>query len=134
MNKGFMGTIVNQTFYSCKGMVTLKMLLLSRYCVGIHRRIDVYNIDGAGIEYTIDLKCRPNGLAFLDNNTVAVGGESTKVQVNIYILSSSLCWSVFLFVCLYVRSQLRISWTDLPQILIEELGGGGGTVMFLAWS
>ena len=67
---------------------------MSRYCVGIHRRIDVYSIDGAGIEYTIDLKCRPNGLAFLDNNTVAVGGENTKVQVNIYLLSSNLVLSV----------------------------------------
>jgi len=54
----------------------------NRYCVGIHRRVDVYNVDLAGIEYSIDLKCRPNALVFLDNNTVAVGGESSIIQIH----------------------------------------------------
>ena len=59
----------------------------------------MYSIDGAGIEYTIDLKCRPNGLAFLDNNIVAVGGESSKVQVNklvfFYFLTSLYSFRYF---------------------------------------
>jgi len=54
----------------------------TRYCVGIHRRIDIYNLETAGVEYTIDLKCRPNGLVFLGNQIVAVAGESSKVQVH----------------------------------------------------
>jgi len=54
----------------------------NRYCVGIHRRIDVYNVDLAGIEYSIDMKCRPNALVFLDNNIVAVGGESSMIQIH----------------------------------------------------
>ena len=28
----------------------------SRYAVGVHRRVDIYSIESAGIEYTIDLK------------------------------------------------------------------------------
>jgi len=54
----------------------------SRYCVGIHRRIDIYNLETAGIEYTIELKCRPNALVFLTNQIVVVAGESSKVQVH----------------------------------------------------
>ena len=38
---------------------------------------------------------------------------------------------ISLFVCLYVRSKLRNTWTDLPQILIGELKRATG--MFLAW-
>jgi len=52
------------------------------YCVGLHRRVDVYSVQSAGIQYSIDLKCRPNCLAFLGDNIVAVGGESSKVQVH----------------------------------------------------
>ena len=77
----------------------------------------MYSIDGAGIEYTIDLKCRPNGLAFLDNNTVAVGGENTKVQVNIYLLSSNL-W----FVCMSDHN----SETPRPICLKFLLRNSGG--------
>lgn len=54
----------------------------TRYCVGLHRRIDVYGVDSAGIEYSIDLKCRPNCLVFLDENIIAVGGESPNIQVH----------------------------------------------------
>ena len=28
----------------------------TRYAVGLHRRIDIYSIENAGVEYTIDLK------------------------------------------------------------------------------
>ena len=30
----------------------------TRYAVGLHRRIDIYSIENAGVEYTIDLKVR----------------------------------------------------------------------------
>jgi hypothetical protein len=58
-----------------------------RYCVGIHRRVDVYSIENAGVEYTVDLNCRPNCLVFVDDNTIAIGCESPKIQVR--------CGSVF---------------------------------------
>jgi hypothetical protein len=41
----------------------------------------VYSIESAGVEYTVDLKCRPNCLVFVDDNTIAVGCESSKIQV-----------------------------------------------------
>jgi len=53
-----------------------------RYAVGLHRKVDIYSIESAGIEYTIDLKVRPNCLVFLNNDTVVVAGESSKVQVH----------------------------------------------------
>ena len=28
----------------------------TRYAVGLHRRVDIYSIENAGVEYTIDLK------------------------------------------------------------------------------
>ena len=30
----------------------------TRYAVGVHRRVDIYNIETAGIEYSIDMKVR----------------------------------------------------------------------------
>merc|ERR1712127_615157 len=54
----------------------------TRYAVGLHRRVDIYSIESAGVEYTIDLKARPNCLVFLDNDTVAVGGEGSQAQVH----------------------------------------------------
>lgn len=54
----------------------------TRYAVGLHRRVDVYSIENAGVEYTIDLKARPNCLVFLNNDTVVVGGESKSVQIH----------------------------------------------------
>merc|ERR1712179_664302 len=54
----------------------------SRYAVGVHRRVDIYNIETAGIEYTIDIKARPNCLVFLNNDTVVVGGESSSTQIH----------------------------------------------------
>jgi len=63
-----------------------EMLVVSpdgtRYAVGLHRRVDVYNMDNAGVEYSIDLKARPNCLVFLNNETVVVGGETNKVQIH----------------------------------------------------
>jgi len=54
----------------------------SRYAVGVHRRVDIYSMDTAGVEYTIDIKARPNCLVFLDNDTVVVGGESPTAQIH----------------------------------------------------
>ena len=28
----------------------------TRYAVGLHRKVDIYSIENAGVEYTIDLK------------------------------------------------------------------------------
>jgi len=65
----------------------------SRYAVGVHRRVDVYSIENAGVEYSIDLKVRPNCLVFLNNDTVIVGGESPSVQVHSLIEKKMLrCW------------------------------------------
>lgn len=52
------------------------------YCVGLHRRVDVYSLENAGIKYTIELKSRPNGLVFLGNEAIAVACESAKVQIH----------------------------------------------------
>ena len=30
----------------------------ARYAVGVHRRVDIYSIETAGIEYSIDIKVR----------------------------------------------------------------------------
>ena len=30
----------------------------TRYAVGLHRRVDIYSIENAGVEYTIDMKVR----------------------------------------------------------------------------
>jgi protein MAK11 len=54
----------------------------TRYAVGVHRRVDIYNIETAGIEYSIDMKSRPNCLVFLTNDTVVVGGESPRAEVH----------------------------------------------------
>ena len=48
-----------------------------RYAVGVHRRVDIYSIESAGIEYSIDMKAKPNCLIFLDNDTVVVGGAGS---------------------------------------------------------
>jgi len=53
-----------------------------RYAVGIHRRVDIYSIESAGVEYTIELKGRPNCLVFLDNDTVVLGGEDPDLQMH----------------------------------------------------
>jgi len=74
-------------FTNLKGIADLVVVSPDgrRYCVGLHRRIDVYNLETAGIEYSIDLKCRPNGLVFLgegQSEILAVAGESSKVQIH----------------------------------------------------
>jgi len=53
-----------------------------RYAVGLHRRIDIYSMENAAVEYSIDLKSRPNCLVFLSNDVVVVGGESPRAQVH----------------------------------------------------
>merc|ERR1712183_196168 len=54
----------------------------SRYAVGLHRRVDIYNMENAAVEYSIDLKSRPNCLVFLSNDVVVVGGESPRAEVH----------------------------------------------------
>ena len=31
-------------------------VILGRYAVGVHRRVDIYSIESAGVEYSIDMK------------------------------------------------------------------------------
>lgn len=74
-------------FTNLKGIADLVVVSPDgrRYCVGLHRRIDVYNLETAGVEYSIDLKCRPNALAFLgegQSDILVVAGESSKVQIH----------------------------------------------------
>lgn len=67
----------------------------SRYAVGVHRRVDIYSIDTAGVEYSIDVKARPNCLVFLNNDTVVVGGESSSAQIHSLIEKKLLrSWEV----------------------------------------
>jgi len=54
----------------------------SRYAVGLHRKVDIYSIETAGIEYTIELKTRPNCVTFLSNDIVIVGGENPNAEVH----------------------------------------------------
>ena len=42
----------------------------TRYAVGVHRRVDIYNIETAGIEYSIDMKV-----------SVRVHADTTKLQI-----------------------------------------------------
>merc|ERR1711973_565188 len=53
-------------------------------------RVDIYSIESAGIEYSIDMKAKPNCLVFLDNDTVVVGGESKEAQDHSLIEKSLL--------------------------------------------
>jgi len=54
----------------------------SKYAVGVHRRVDVYSIETAGVEYTIELKARPNCLVFITDAIVAVAGESSNIEIH----------------------------------------------------
>merc|ERR1712227_1199605 len=54
----------------------------SRYAVGLHRKIDIYSMETAGVEYSIDLKSRQNCLVFLNNDTVVVGRESSTAVIH----------------------------------------------------
>eukprot|EP00092_Neocalanus_flemingeri_P008804 GFUD01009477.1.p1 GENE.GFUD01009477.1~~GFUD01009477.1.p1 ORF type:complete len:382 (+),score=87.60 GFUD01009477.1:57-1202(+) len=67
----------------------------TRYAVGVHRRVDIYSIETAGVEYSIDIKARPNCLVFLNNDTVVVGGESSTAQMHSLIEKKMLrSWEV----------------------------------------
>jgi len=84
----------------------------TRYALGIHRRVDIYSIENAGIEYTIDLKARPNCLVFLDNDTVVVGGESCQAQIHSLIEKSLLkSWDAH-------QTRIRVMTLLSPTILV----------------
>lgn len=84
----------------------------SRYAVGIHRRVDIYSIDSAGVEYTIELKVRPNCLLFLDNDTVVVGGESKEAQIHSLIEKCLLkSWEAH-------QTRIRVMALIAPTILV----------------
>jgi len=63
----------------------------SRYAVGLHRKVDIYSIETAGIEYTIDLKTRPNCVTFFSNDLVIVGGENPNAEIHSLIEKKQIC-------------------------------------------
>merc|ERR1712080_743454 len=84
----------------------------SRYAVGVHRRVDIYSIESAGVEYTIDLKSRPNCLVFLDSDTVAVGGEDSQAQIHSLIEKSLLkSWEAH-------KTRIRVMQLLPPTVLV----------------
>jgi len=84
----------------------------TRYAVGVHRRVDIYSIESAGIEYSIDMKAKPNCLVFLDNDTVVVGGESKEAQVHSLIEKSLLkSWDAH-------QTRIRALHLLSPSILV----------------
>jgi len=84
----------------------------SRYAVGVHRRVDIYSIESAGIEYTIDLKVRPNCLVFLDSDTVCVGGESPEAELHSLIEKKLLkTWQAH-------TTRIRVMQLLSPTVLV----------------
>jgi protein MAK11 len=83
-----------------------------RYAVGIHRRVDIYSIESAGVEYTIDLKARPNCLVFLNNDTVVVGGEGSQAQIHSLIERCLLkSWDAH-------QTRIRVMQLLSPTVLV----------------
>jgi len=93
----------------------------SRYAVGLHRKIDIYSIETAGVEYSIELKSRPNCLVFLNNDTVVVGGESSRVEIHSLI-----------------EKKLMLSWecheTRVRSMLIMTDSGSDTSLLITASS
>ena len=56
----------------------------TRYAVGVHRRVDIYNIETAGIEYSIDMKVRE--LRLCRHNQVTNSGVEHSVFTSGQIL------------------------------------------------
>lgn len=54
----------------------------TKFAVGLHRKVDIYSLDTAGVEYTIPLKVRANCLVFVNPHTVVVGGESKTIEMH----------------------------------------------------
>ena len=50
----------------------------ARYAVGLHRRVDIYSIETAGVEYSIDLKVRSSGTELTTKLTTEL---TTKLQI-----------------------------------------------------
>merc|ERR1712147_554369 len=79
---------------------------------GVHGRVDIYSIESAGIEYSIDMKAKPNCLVFLDNDTVVVGGEAKEAQVHSLIEKSLLkSWDAH-------QTRIRALHLLSPSILV----------------
>merc|ERR1711973_805664 len=75
-------------------------------------RVDIYSIESAGIEYSIDMKAKPNCLVFLDNDTVVVGGEAKEAQVHSLIEKSLLkSWDAH-------QTRIRALHLLSPSILV----------------
>jgi protein MAK11 len=52
-----------------------------RYVVGFYKRVDVYSVADAAIEFTVKLNGRSNDVVFLDDNTFALAGEMPQVEI-----------------------------------------------------
>lgn len=53
----------------------------THYIVGFYKHVDVYSVSDAAVLFTIKTSGRCNDLAFLDDTSFAVAGESPNVEV-----------------------------------------------------
>ena len=53
----------------------------SYYIIGFYKHVDVYSVNSATIEFSVKLFGRSNDVIFLDNNTFAVAGEMSQIEV-----------------------------------------------------
>lgn len=51
----------------------------TRYAVGLHRRVDVYDTASAAVIATVEVKGRTNAVAFLDEDTLAVAADMPDI-------------------------------------------------------
>ena len=53
-----------------------------RYLVGFYKHVDVYSVDTATIEFSVKLLGRSNDVVFLDNETFALAGEMSQIEIH----------------------------------------------------
>jgi len=58
----------------------------SHYAVGFYKRVDVYSVSSASVEFSVPVPGRSNDLVFLDDNTFALGAEMPEIAL--YSLAS----------------------------------------------
>lgn len=53
----------------------------SHYVLGFFKRVDVYSMDNASVQFSIKMESRANDLVFIDDTTLAVAGNGNKVEL-----------------------------------------------------
>ena len=53
----------------------------SYYIIGFYKHVDVYSVNSATVEFSVKLFGRSNDVIFLDENTFAVAGEMSQIEV-----------------------------------------------------